>query len=90
MEEFKRGLKVIRTSTNIGLRTPRVCDIVTLLNCPTTIKHFMLFIYQTEISKSTSSVSSSVQTVRYIGSVIQYFKKLKMAEFKLKPILSSF
>ena len=50
----------------------------------------MLFIYQIEISKSTSSVSSSVQTVRYIGSVIQYFKKLKMAEFKLKPILSSF
>lgn len=48
MEELKRLLKVIRTLTNFGLRTPRSCDIVTVSNCPNAITYFILFIYQTD------------------------------------------
>ena len=48
MEEFKRVLKVTRTPTNLGILTTRGSDIVTVLNSPDIIKHFILFIYQTD------------------------------------------
>lgn len=48
MEELERFLKVIRTPINLGLRTARGSDIVTVLNCPATIRHFILFIYHAD------------------------------------------
>jgi hypothetical protein len=68
MEECKRGLKVIRTPTNLGLHMPRACDIVTLLNCPSIIKHFILFIYQTD--KQVDTYTRVIQVDTYTRVII--------------------